>query len=183
MRRPGRFRIGLLALLVATLLSGPYVNAGLAYAHDELVSSSPASSQTVPHVPAAIALTFEEAPVAMGIRVVVTGPAGPVQQGAPKLTGDTVTQDLQGGAPAGAYQVEWRVTSDDGHPVSGSFTFTAQAAGAATSSAPADLPVAPPGSHGGIWLLAGLLAAVTVGLLMWHRSRLRQSSSPTRNPS
>lgn len=172
-----RLRLGLLALLAATVLSvPPSLFLAPAHAHDELMSSDPAASQTVPHVPAAIVLTFEESPVAMGTQVVVTGPSGPIQQGPPKLTDKTITQALQGGAPKGSYQVEWRVTSDDGHPVSGTFTFTAQGAGADTSSAPTDLPVAPPGSHGAIWLVGGLLAAVTIGSLLWRRGRTRRSS-------
>lgn len=165
-----RRRLGkaLLALLSAVTLAG---TPSLAYAHDEFVSSDPAASQTVPHVPAAVALIFEEPPVTMGIRVVVTGPSGPVQEGPPKLTDQVVTQALRGGAPGGTYQVAWRVTSDDGHPISGTFNFTAQAAGADASSSPTDLPVSPPGSHRGIWLVAGLLVAAAGGLLFWLASR------------
>ena len=50
------------------------------------------------------------------------------------MRGTTVTQPLAGGLPAGAYTVEWRVTSADGHPLSGTFGFTV-AQGAATQPA------------------------------------------------
>jgi hypothetical protein len=48
-----------------------------------------------------------------------------------------VRQSLAGG-PAGAYTVVWRVTSADGHPVSGTFAFTADEASTSptTTSAP-----------------------------------------------
>lgn len=178
MRWGRRLRASLLALLAAGALA---IAPSPASAHDQLVSSDPAASQTVPHVPSAVALTFEEPPVTMGIQVVVTGPEGPVQQGSPKLAGLVVTQGLQGGAPQGTYEVAWRVTSDDGHPVSGTFTFTAQAAGLDASPAPTALPVTPPGSHGTIWLVAGLLAAVAIGLLAWRRSRLRSPLTDSRS--
>ena len=44
-----------------------------------------------------------------------------------------VRQSLAAG-PAGAYTVVWRVTSADGHPVSGTFGFTADQASASTTA-------------------------------------------------
>lgn len=107
-----------------------------ASAHDELSASTPADGETLASPPARVVLTFAEPPVELGAQLVVTGPDGPVTSGAPRLAGDDVVVDLQPSAPAGRYSVEWRVTSDDGHPVSGSFGFTARAA-AASASAPA----------------------------------------------
>ena len=57
---------------------------------------------------------------------------------------------MQPQAPAGRYSVEWRVTSDDGHPVSGRFAFTAEgaatgaSAGATPSGAPASTAASTP---------------------------------------
>jgi methionine-rich copper-binding protein CopC len=108
-----------------------------ASAHDSLVSSSPADGQTVATMPDSIVLTMNEAAVAVGTRVVVSGPHGEVQQGRPRLSKNLVEQALEPSAPAGRYTVTWRVTSADGHPVSGTFSFTASAAGESTSSGPA----------------------------------------------
>jgi hypothetical protein len=58
-----------------------------------------------------------------------------VSTGTPQIVDATVHQALLPDLPAGAYRVIWRVTSDDGHPVSDTFSFTVTA-GAATSSAP-----------------------------------------------
>ena len=69
------------------------------------------------HTPSSVVLTFDEPAIAIGTKLVVTGPTGPVQTGAPQLVDNTVTQNLQPGAPAGAYTVEWRITSTDGHPI------------------------------------------------------------------
>jgi copper resistance protein C len=66
--------------------------------------------------PDAVVLVLDERPLAMGIQVVVTGPAGPVQRGAPTIAGNSVRQPLAGDAPAGKYTVAWRVASADGVP-------------------------------------------------------------------
>jgi methionine-rich copper-binding protein CopC len=163
---PSRLRTTAAALgagLVLALAAAP------AYAHDELRSSNPADGSTLATPPAQVVLTFEEPPVELGAQVVVTGPDGPVSSGTPRLAGDDVVADVQPQAPAGRYTVEWRVTSDDGHPVSGTFAFTAQAAASgATPSAAASSPAAAPAqeprreplipSWG--WIAAGIIVII-----------------------
>jgi methionine-rich copper-binding protein CopC len=142
-----------------------------AYAHTELTSSTPADGATLSTAPAQVVLTFSEAPVALGAQVVVTGPAGAVSAGAPRLDGLTVVQEVQPSAPAGRYTVEWRLTSDDGHPVSGTFAFTASAAaaggapsaeapGASSTPAPAEAPRREPLIPSWGWIAAGVIAIV-----------------------
>jgi copper resistance protein C len=125
--------VAVLAAAALVLVAAPGASA-----HDSLVSSSPADGQTVATVPDQVVLTMNEAPVSVGTRVVVSGPDGEVQQGSPQLVKNTVRQTVSPGSPAGRYTVVWRVTSGDGHPVSGTFTFTAEAAGpvAAGSATP-----------------------------------------------
>lgn len=115
------------ALVVQVLLASP------ASAHDELLSTDPAAGSTVATAPETVVLTFAEPPLSLGMGVDVSGPSGSVSLGAPMLAGSTVRQMLQAGAPAGTYTVRWRVTADDGHPVTGSFTFVASAPGAVAS--------------------------------------------------
>jgi methionine-rich copper-binding protein CopC len=110
------------ALAVAAQLVG---SATAAQAHNILVGTSPAGGSTAKVVPAAVMLTFNEPGLAIGTEIIVTGPAGQEQSGAAVLVNNTVTEHLQPGSPAGPYAVLWRVTSADGHPVSGKFTFTA----------------------------------------------------------
>jgi methionine-rich copper-binding protein CopC len=107
-----------------------WASASPASAHNTLTSTSPAHQETVQVAPQAVVLTFDQPAILMGTEVVVTGPSGQVQQGQPQLADNTITEDLQPGAPAGAYTVAWRVTSADGHPVSGAFSFTAKTAAA-----------------------------------------------------
>ncbi|MCU1536328.1 MAG: copper resistance protein CopC [Humibacillus sp.] len=110
----------LLLLLVATL----WAPLG-ASAHDVLSRTDPAAGATVSVAPDRVSLTFTEAPLSIGTQVVVTGPGGPVQVGSPTVSGTVVSQSLSPSAPGGDYTVAYRVTSDDGHPVTGTFSFRA----------------------------------------------------------
>jgi methionine-rich copper-binding protein CopC len=166
---PPLLRTGLAALAAGLVLASGVV--APAYAHDELKSSNPSDGATLPQPPAQVVLTFTEAPVSLGAQVVVTGPDGAVSSGTPRLDGVNVLQDVQPQAPAGRYTVEWRVTSDDGHPVSGTLAFTAQAAAAGGSPsaaaptptstpAPAEAPKREPLIPSWGWIAAGVIAIV-----------------------
>jgi copper resistance protein C len=120
-------RVLAVVLAAAALLVGA---ATAAQAHNVLVGTSPADGSTVKVVPAAVMLAFNEPALAVGAEIIVTGPGGPVQSGAAVLVNNTVSEHLQPGSPAGQYKVVWRVTSADGHPVSGTFSFTATSASA-----------------------------------------------------
>ncbi|WP_374968027.1 copper resistance protein CopC [Terrabacter sp. BE26] len=96
-----------------------------AFAHDVLERTDPADGTSITHLPEAVTLTFSEAPLPIGAQVVVTGPSGPVSSGAPTIADRVVRQALSPSAPAGDYTVSYRVTSDDGHPVTGTFSFHA----------------------------------------------------------
>lgn len=165
---PTRLRTTGAALAAGVVLA---LVAAPAYAHDELKSSNPADGATVATPPAQVVLTFEEPPVALGAQVVVTGPDGSVSSGTPRLEGDDVIADVQPQAPAGRYTIEWRVTSDDGHPVSGTLAFTAQAAAAGTTPsaaaatpaatpAPAEAPRREPLIPSWGWIAAGIIAII-----------------------
>jgi methionine-rich copper-binding protein CopC len=176
----------LLAATLATALlaiAALVIGANPASAHNVLKSTSPVDGKKVARTPSSVILTFDEPAIALGTKLVVTGPEGPAQTGKPRLVDNTVTQDLQPGAPAGTYTVDWRVTSADGHPISGSFTFTAEAAAAgipATAPSlaphPSTAPTAQtaPTAHGssGLWLVAAALIVVASGLVAVGRRRL-----------
>ncbi|GAA2017352.1 copper resistance protein CopC [Terrabacter terrae] len=163
------------------------VAAGPAAAHDVLVSTSPANGSTVAQTPSRVVITFTDPALSIGTQVVVTGPAGPVSVPKPRLVDTTVVQDLPGSAPAGHYTVSWRVTSADGHPVSGEFSFTSHAPSAAsitgattTQAATATPPVTAhtTGSGSGLPFAAILAALIAVAVLVavgWqvHRRRAR----------
>jgi hypothetical protein len=81
-------------------------------------------------VPTQVRLTFDRPAQALGTALEVLGPDGnDLSVGAPRLVDNTVGETIAANAPAGVYTVRWRVTSADGHPVTGTFTFHASAAG------------------------------------------------------
>jgi copper resistance protein C len=131
-----------IALAVGALLMG---GAGAAGAHDELVGTSPAAGSTAAVAPQRVTLTLSQPALAVGTIVIVTGPDGPVQTGKPTLVDNVITQRLQPGSPAGRYTVAWRATSSDGHPVSGTFSFSAAKASSdgTTPTTTAAPPTAP----------------------------------------
>ena len=159
-RARGRVAAAFAVLGAATVLV-VVVPAVPASAHDVLVSTSPTPGSTVDAAPAAVVLTFDRPALALGTALEVTGPSGDVASGPAALVDSTVRQALRSGAPAGAYTVRWRVTSADGHPVSGSFVFTALAAGGdPTATAAAPTTAAPTGAA-----TAGVAAGASV--LWW----------------
>ena len=175
-----RWRWRLLAVLVGALLAAG-AGAGPAAAHNVLISSSPADGASVPQTPEAVVLTFDEPAISMGTQVLVSGPTGEVQQGGPRLVDNTVTQDLAPGAAAGAYTVTWRVTSLDGHPISGTLTFTARDAGAGQpSTVPVPTPDVADSSSGTVpwwvWAVLALVVATTAaaGARAISRTRSRR---------
>jgi len=133
--------LGLIAL-VAFLLGAALLGAGPASAHDAVESTSPAAGATVPTPPGTVSLTLSERPLALGTQIKVNDAAGSNwSDGAVQIVDNVASQKLKPGAPAGLYTVQWRVASSDGHPIEGTFTFTA--AGAAASAAGSTAATAP----------------------------------------
>lgn len=106
------------------LAAGALALASPAAAHDALVGTDPADGAVLDEAPTQVVLTFAAEQAGVGAEVVVTGPDGTSwSDGAPAVSGRTVTQPLTGGMPDGAYTVAWRSVAGDGHPVTGAFTF------------------------------------------------------------
>jgi methionine-rich copper-binding protein CopC len=155
-----------------------------ASAHNTLTSTNPADQETVQSAPPAVVLTFDEPVIATGTQVVVTGLSGQVQQGQLRLANNTITQDLQPGAPAGTYAVAWRVTSADGHPVSGTFSFTAKTAATQLPTTPLTSPSATPNQTqparmpGWLKLVVGAVAIIFAVTVARRASRRGNASQP-----
>lgn len=173
-----RFR-AMVVLLAGTFLLVGVVTA--AQAHDVLVGTSPADGSIASVVPAQVTLTFSSPALAVGTEIIVRGPSGPVQSGVAVLVDNTVSEHLLPGSPAGRYTVLWRVTSTDGHPVSGTFSFTAtspspgeRATPTSTASAPSSTPATMAGRSSPLWwvLAGGLVVLVLLVIFIRaHHSR------------
>ncbi|MFZ0158349.1 MAG: copper resistance CopC family protein, partial [Kineosporiaceae bacterium] len=131
--------MGRLIIVVACALAslaGPAATP--AQAHSGVRSIEPADGSTLTTAPQAVRLTFTENVLAGTAQLRVTGPGGQVAT-EPVTQGPRVVGPLPRELPNGAYTVLWRVTSADGHPISGSFGFVLAVAGA-TSPSPSPSP-------------------------------------------
>ncbi|HET7399454.1 MAG TPA: copper resistance CopC family protein [Intrasporangium sp.] len=171
----------LVPLLLALGLVGG--QPALAAAHEVLERTDPAAGTTVERLPAAVRLTFSDPPLAVGAQVLVTGPVGDVASGTPSIEGRVLSQPLLDRAPAGDYTVTYRVTAEDGHPVTGTFSFHATVGlDGSTATAGARVPVRDAGPSDGasgqesqlvpvMLTVAGALALVAVGAVVVMRGR------------
>lgn len=100
-----------------------------ASAHAQLTSSVPTKNQTIKVLPSLVwlefdgdLLSFEEKQIN---RLTVTNAKKVrVDIGGPIVGGARISTKLKAGLPSGKYLVYYRVVSGDGHPVSGSYSFT-----------------------------------------------------------
>lgn len=99
--------------------------AGPAMAHARLVSATPAPDSTVA-APRTINLTFSDRTVAAfsGFDVVTAAGEKVAVQTSVAEDGKTLTGTMARPLAAGAYRVEWRIASSDGHRMAGSYAFS-----------------------------------------------------------
>lgn len=173
------------ALLLGLLLS--VAGAPAAAAHDTIESSNPADGATVATVPASVTLTFDEQPQDFSPVIQVTGPDGADwADGTPTVSGTDVSVPVKAGAPAGAYQVAYRIVSSDGHPVTGELSFTAEAAAAGSAPVSSTATSAPVSSAPSSSTPAASTASPSVGTSAAAPSSSAPSSalvSPAANTS
>jgi methionine-rich copper-binding protein CopC len=128
-------------VLVALLrtLSGALVVAAMtaiaptATAHTALTASEPAADTTLTVGPARVSATFNEDLQPTFAAMTVVGPDGNLwSSGDPAVRGAVVGVAVRPLGPAGRYTVNYRVTSADGHVVTGSWSFTVTVPGTGT---------------------------------------------------
>ncbi|MEX5710058.1 copper resistance CopC family protein [Parafrankia sp. FMc6] len=118
-----------------------------ASAHSQLLGSDPADNAHLETAPSVVTLRFSAGVLTIGTAVVVADAAGTSwTEGAPSVSGQTVSTRLRGSPPDGAYQLRWRVVSADGHPISGVTRFTVGTARAEPGSATPSVSAAGPAS-------------------------------------
>ncbi|MEU1514947.1 copper resistance CopC family protein [Streptomyces sp. NPDC005811] len=176
-------------LVVPAALAALTATAPQAAAHTELGTTSPKADATLAAPPAHVTLTFTDPMTQKYAKVAVTAADGTsAASGAVEVDGSTVTLPLTADVPSGRYTVGYRVVSADGHPVSGSYTFTVRSAstpGTTTSPPPKAVPTsaaaraeADQDSSGSAVLIGtgALVATGTAGLVLARRKRLRHDS-------
>ncbi|MDO3647834.1 copper resistance CopC family protein [Nocardia mangyaensis] len=164
------------ATLFAAVFAVLALTAGPAAAHAALSGSDPADGARIDAAPARVTLSFNEAVQLSFASLTVVGPDGAHYEGGDlRADGNDLSTDLRALGAAGQYTVGYRVVSEDGHPIQGSYTFelTRAATPAPTTTdtaTPAAAPVATAESEDGsagvpVWILAvGVVLLVGAGL-------------------
>lgn len=169
------FRLVLVTFLATTAI---LLGAAPAQAHDILVSSYPARGSSIAEIPEYVSVTFDK-PVQDGFtELSVTGPGNTRwQTGSPVIDGNTVSAALDPLGPAGVYTIGYRIVSADGHPVSGSTSFTLTVAGSgkpATAQLQTATATTTSGQNANIWpWIAGAGAALLIALVTARRLSTR----------
>ncbi|MBF4994028.1 copper resistance protein CopC [Arthrobacter gandavensis] len=145
--RQARTRASLLAAALLAAFAAVLFLAAPAHAHDELVSSNPADGAVLDAAPSEIELVFSSELMDLGNQVIVEDSAGNnVAESEPVLTRETLTLAVPA-LDAGDYNVNWRAVSSDGHPITGTFSFTVNASEGAETAAPETAAASPAASE------------------------------------
>lgn len=186
------------AALIALALSSAGV--GIAAAHTALVSSDPAKDANLSNAPTAVVLTFSEDINPAFATVVVKSAEGRNWVGeSPEVDGPRLAAALGPGRLAtGEYTVGYRVVSIDGHPVTGSYTFTIAASPGkpppppaptepAPSTAAAPSQSAPAGTDTKTTVITAAVAGLALGgaIAFWQsrKHRRKEAAAETMGPS
>ena len=97
--------------------------------HAQLSLSVPTKNQTVKVVPSLVWLEFDGDLLSFGDKqihrlTVTNAKKVRVDIGGPIVGGARISTKLKAGLPSGKYLVSYRIVSEDGHPVAGSYSFT-----------------------------------------------------------
>ena len=137
-RRAGLVAVALLLVSVAFATT---LTAGAAGAHAARVSADPADNATVSTGPVRVSATFNEDLQTTFAAMTVVGPDRNLwSAGQPQVHGTVVSVGVRPLGPTGNYTVNYRVTSADGHVVSGSWSFRLTTPGTGTPGPTAQAP-------------------------------------------
>lgn len=157
------------ALLTALLALGLALTAGgVAAAHSGVVGSVPEDGAQVDTGPERVVVTFNEELQPGFPSLTLVGPDGNLwSKGEPTVEGKSVSVAAGELGPAGEYTIAFRVTSADGHVVSGTRSFTLTTPGHGVPGERADGKSSDAAEDSGfpLWLLiVGVVVLLAVGL-------------------
>ncbi|GAA3135791.1 copper resistance protein CopC [Rhodococcus baikonurensis] len=118
------------AMVVLLVAAGcALISAGTAQAHSALVGSTPSADAVLDTAPSSVELVFNQEIQTSFANVTVSAADGTqVGAGEPSVQGERVSLVTTGQMSSGTYTVGYRVISEDGHPITGSYSFTLNAA-------------------------------------------------------
>jgi copper resistance protein C len=120
-------------LLLAAMALAAMPSAPVAWAHAARLSADPPDNAVLTTGPERVSATFNERLQTTFVAMTVVGPDGNLwSAGDATIQGPVASIGMRALGPAGTYTVNYRVTSADGHVVSGSWSFRLSAAGTGT---------------------------------------------------
>lgn len=163
-------RLAVVACVGATLwIATLFIAISVASAHAARVSTDPADNTALATGPDRVSATFNERLQTTFAAMTVVGPDGNVwSAGDPSVQGAAVSIALRPLGPVGTYTVNYRVTSADGHVVSGSWSFRLTSPGTGTPGPPAA------GADAGgvpVWPFVAAAVALVAGGALWAARR------------
>jgi len=118
-------------LLIALCLAGlAFLSSTIASAHGEIVSTFPEQYTNATPIPTQVWIEFDGNlqtldGQAINTIDVVDSTGLTVSYGDPIIEGGKISTKLSGQSAPGVFTVNYRIVSEDGHPVEGSYTFNA----------------------------------------------------------
>ena len=133
------------------------------------MATEPAENAVLTTSPDRVSATFNERLQTTFAAMTVVGPDGNMwSTGAPTVQGAVVGVGLRPLGPAGTYTVNYRVTSADGHVVSGSWSFRLTVAG---TGSPGPAATAGKGGSIAVWPFVAVAAALVAAGGLWAARR------------
>ena len=156
----------LLGILLAVL---PLAGAGIASAHATRIATDPAEGAELTQSPQRVSATFNEALQPAFAAMTVVGPDGNLwSTDDPQVQGAVIGVGVRPLGPAGTYTVNYRVTSADGHVVSGSWSFRLTATSTGTPGPPAAATTDSPDDDGiPVWPFLVAVTLIVAGGAWW----------------
>jgi copper resistance protein C len=158
------------AVLAAVLTIVALAVAPAASAHATRIAVDPAENAVLSTGPTEVSATFNEPLQTTFAAMTVVGPDKNLwSSGDPRIQGAVVSVAVRPLGPVGVYTINYRVTSADGHVVSGSWSFRLTTPGTGTPGPAAS----PPSSPGGIpiWPFIAVGVVIVVGAAWWVSRR------------
>lgn len=163
-------KLATLGLALLLLMALP---AATASAHSQLMSTDPVENAQLTEGPERVSATFNERLQSAYAQMTVVGPDERLwSTGEPAVDGPVVSIALRPLGPVGRYTVNYRVTSADGHPVSGSWAFELTVAGTGEPGPPVGSHAAGEPEEMPVWpFVVGAVVIVAAGLAWSMRRR------------
>jgi methionine-rich copper-binding protein CopC len=166
MKAAARAALLAMVLVIASLSAAP-----AAAAHATRIATDPPENAALTTNPQRASATFNERLQTTFAAMTVVGPDGNLwSTGEPVVQGAVISVAVMPLGPAGTYTANYRVTSADGHVVSGSWSFRLTVAGTGT---PGPSAAAASAQRGGVpvWPFLAVGAALVAGGTWWALRR------------